>query len=141
MRELSDEVLTHNSVGNVVVKSKEPAFLASKSAGRLLIETNLLSFRSMWSLGRLFSGTIWVELYLIHWNSVQCTERVKILGVIVMLLLQPWSYRHDVIPALGRLRQDGCEFEASLGYIKRHCLKKKTEILKREKIPLHYSSS
>jgi hypothetical protein len=30
-----------------------------------------------------------------------------------------------IIPALGRLRQEGCEFEASLTYILKPCFKKK----------------
>jgi hypothetical protein len=31
-----------------------------------------------------------------------------------------------VIPELGRLRQENCEFKASLSYIVRPCLKRKT---------------
>jgi hypothetical protein len=34
---------------------------------------------------------------------------------------------HIVIPVLGWLRQEGLQFQASLGYIARHCLKKKKE--------------
>jgi hypothetical protein len=33
-----------------------------------------------------------------------------------------------VIPAFGRLRQEDCEFEVSLSYITRHCLKKKKNL-------------
>jgi hypothetical protein len=35
-----------------------------------------------------------------------------------------WWYM-PVIPALGRCKQEDCEFEASLGCIARHCLKKR----------------
>jgi hypothetical protein len=34
-----------------------------------------------------------------------------------------------VIPALRRLRQEACEFEVSLGYIARPCLKKELQIV------------
>jgi hypothetical protein len=40
-----------------------------------------------------------------------------------------WWYTR-VIPALGRLRQESCEFQAILGYIVRLCLKNKKEIKK-----------
>jgi hypothetical protein len=37
-----------------------------------------------------------------------------------------WCYR-PVYPALGRLRQEDLEFDTSLGYIARSCLKKQNE--------------
>jgi hypothetical protein len=36
-----------------------------------------------------------------------------------------WSWWHPETPAVGRLKQEGGEFEASLGYIVKFCLKKK----------------
>jgi hypothetical protein len=33
----------------------------------------------------------------------------------------------SVIPALGKLRQENCKFEASLGFIVRACLKKQNK--------------
>jgi hypothetical protein len=42
----------------------------------------------------------------------------------------------SVIPALSKLRQQGHEFEASLGYNVRHCLKRE-EKKRREEILTH----
>jgi hypothetical protein len=39
----------------------------------------------------------------------------------------------SVIPALGRLRQEGGEFETNLSYIARACLKKKKKDRERER--------
>jgi hypothetical protein len=41
---------------------------------------------------------------------------------------QAWWYR-AVIPALRELRQEKHKFEPSLGYMEKHCLKKKSIIL------------
>jgi hypothetical protein len=41
------------------------------------------------------------------------------------ILTLDWAWRHtSVIPALGRLKQKDCKFEASLCYIAKPCLKK-----------------
>jgi hypothetical protein len=48
----------------------------------------------------------------------------------------PWSYMH-MIPALRRLRQEDCEFEASLGYMMRPPHLKTNE---RKKITKHLKS-
>jgi hypothetical protein len=37
----------------------------------------------------------------------------------------------SIIPALGRLKQEGLEFKVSLGYIVIPCLKKKKEKIKK----------
>jgi hypothetical protein len=41
-----------------------------------------------------------------------------------------------MIPALGRLRQEHPELEASLGYIETHCQKKKKKKRRRRRSPL-----
>jgi hypothetical protein len=49
--------------------------------------------------------------------GIKCAGRKLVLG-------QVW-WLTPVIPALGRLRQEGSEFEASLSYIARSCLRTK----------------
>jgi hypothetical protein len=41
------------------------------------------------------------------------------------------SQHIPVIPVLGKLRQEGCEFKGSLGYIAKPCLKKRKNNNKR----------
>lgn len=46
-----------------------------------------------------------------------------------------WTVWHMLIPAPKTLRQEGCEFKTSLGYIARSCLKISKYILKNQSIP------
>jgi hypothetical protein len=55
------------------------------------------------------------EIYL--WN---CTN---------LMVTEPCMWCRPVISILRRLRQEGCEFEASLGYMARPCTKKEKKIL------------